>query len=124
MTGARHRCRTPFFCRAWLFESSTFLKGLEEDHATDLEDIEAGPAGRQALAELPFAVERPSRVANAGREADVGGIEVEVEMLPAGEHVHGGRVDLLHHPDAPALNFRAGDQTERGKWIALELPVR
>ena len=32
-------------------------------------------------------------------------------MLPAGEDMHRGRVDLLHHAKAPAIDFRAGHRS-------------
>ena len=87
------------------------LFGLEEDHATDLEDIETFPAGAEALAEV--LVRYKEALAVDPKIAKVRGIQIEVEVLPASEQMHRSRVDLLHHADAIALHFRAGDRRRR-----------
>ena len=79
---------------------------LEEDHATNLEEIETVKAGVEALAEV--LVDDCSPVVIDHSETSIGRIQVEVEMLPAGKEMHRRRVDLLYDTEAPPLDFRTG----------------
>jgi hypothetical protein len=69
-----------------------FGLGLEEDHATDLEDI------------LGFEVGCAHGLAGEGIKELARNLWVK--MLPASEDVHSGRVDLLDQSRAPPLGLR------------------
>src|SRR5512143_3085351 len=63
---------------------------LEEDHATELEEVEVVEA-------LTCLAAVRSRAGTSQVEADQ--IHIEFLMLPPGEDVHGGGVDLLDEAD-------------------------
>ena len=82
-----------------------WLSVLEEDHATNLEEIETFKAGIEVLAEV--LVSDQSAIVKH-QETIVLRVQIEVEMLPAGKEMHRRRVDLLYDTDAPPLDFRTG----------------
>ena len=86
------------------FRKVVLVFGLEEDHATDLEQI--------PIVEV---------LVKVGTSA-VAQINTEVKMLPPCVDVHGCGVDLLDHAHAPALHFRAGRKGRTG--CARRVPER
>src|SRR5262245_6880375 len=73
------------------------MVALEEDNATSLEQIPIVKALMPAPQAVPVVVQRPET-------------HIKLLMLPSGPAMHGGRVDLLHHAEAPALNLRSVDE--------------
>ncbi len=109
LCGARHEDKKKPPRRGRLPIDMRLVVGLEEDDAADLEQIPIV----EALANMGLAnrgvVDETEDVAidillEAG-EGDVGRL-----VLPAGEHMHGGGVDLLHHAKTPALHLGPRDE--------------
>src|SRR5262249_52317919 len=103
------------------------ISGLEEDHATDLEEVEvfepiANPvAGSDECiaAEAIGTYTGPGTAVKRATKAAL--VEVKLEMLPVEEHMHRSRVDLLHDTGAPAVHGRASDGHTVKNVVAIEV---
>src|SRR6476660_1947551 len=99
-----------------------WLVGLEEDHAANLEDVEILelPADVFAEAAVGEAVRRGCVRRAFAADPEILSTEVvELEVLPASEQVHGGRVDFLHKANTPAIHLRSGDDRVSNHCDAL-----
>src|SRR6476620_7516323 len=99
-----------------------WLVGLEEDHTANLEDVEILelPADVFAEAAVGEAVRRGCVMLAVAADTEILSTEVvELEVLPASEQVHGGRVDFLHKANTPAIHLRSGDDRVSNQCDAL-----
>ncbi len=70
-----------------------FGKGLEEDHATNLEDV-------QVVEGRPYGF----AIYSGGKRA----VYIKFEMLPASKDMHRGGINFLHNPHAGSSNLGSG----------------